>query len=243
MPDRIDPRTAVRELLETRYRGATAIFLTGSTARIAPTGGELFATTAHSDLDITVVLETATVPYREGFLYKGWPVESLVSAAESLLGVFAEAPALGECSVPSHVVDAIVLPVASAVSDALRQRAKQVIDAGPAPLTLREHRVSRHQITRLVQALEVPRAHEDLIGIGAFLHPRLGQYYLRAANKWSGKPAFLTRRLRAENPAHARTFFAAFHALFARHDPAGVTALVDEILAPYGGRLFDGFRD
>lgn len=237
MSDRIDPRTAVDELIATRYHGAAAIFLTGSTARIAPTGGELFATSAHSDLDLTAVVEATPAPYREAFVYKGWPVEALVADAAGLEKIFARAPALGECSVPSHVLDAIVFPSLSPVSAALQRRARRVIDAGPAPLTEREHRFSRFVVSRLVHELESPRPAEDVLAVGSFLHARLVDYHLRAANRWSGKAAFLSRRLRDEDPALARRIAAAFRALFADHEPAAAIALADELLAPYGGRL------
>jgi hypothetical protein len=93
-----------------------------------------------------------------------------------------------------------------------------------------------------VREVEAERSAADRIATGAVLLPRLAHYHLRAANRWSAKPAFLSRRLRDEDPELARRFFAAFRALFAADDPAPVGALVDELLAPHGGRLFDGFR-
>lgn len=234
MSDRIDPRTAAQELLAGRYRGAKAIFLAGSCARGAHT--------AHSDLDV-IALYAHTHPVREAFVYKGWPVDASTGDEASLVRTLTAAPHKGDATVPRLIFDSVVLPDRSPQTDALQQRAKAIIDAGPDPMSPREGQLARFSITYLRTKLQSPRAEEDTLSLGAMLHSKLGQFYLRANRMWGGTPTYLGRRLREENPELAMRLFEAFRTLFSTFDCVPVTALVEEVLAPHGGLLFDGFRD
>ena len=64
------PLFVTKELFETRYQGANAIFVTGSVVR-----GEA---TAHSDLDLVILFPKVERAYRESFIHKGWPVEAFI---------------------------------------------------------------------------------------------------------------------------------------------------------------------
>jgi hypothetical protein len=81
-----------------------------------------------------------------------------------------------------------------------------------------------------------------VIAIGAALHIALADFALRAAGRWSARSKAIPDALEAMNPVLATQFTAAFAALFATEDAALVLALVDSILAPYGGQLRTGFR-
>lgn len=231
---RIDARAAVQELLETRYRGAKAIFMGGSCAH----GTE----TAHSDLDLIALFERVQ-PVREAYFYKGWPVDASTGDQATLMHAIAAAPQRGDCTVPMLIFDSVVVPERSEVTDALQARAKAVIDAGPVAMTPREQQQQRFSITYLRTKLLGPRADEDVLSLGAMLHVKLGQFYLRANRKWAGTPTSLATRLRDEDPALTRRMYEAFHLLFSRLDSAPVISLVEELLAPHGGLLFDGYRD
>jgi hypothetical protein len=60
---------------------------------------------------------------------------------------------------------------------------------------------------------------------------------------WSAHSKTIPRRLRAADAAFAERFLRAFEALFADKNPEPAVALVEELLEPFGGLLFDGFRN
>jgi hypothetical protein len=77
---------------------------------------------------------------------------------------------------------------------------------------------------------------------GAALYSALADFALRAANRWSASGKTLPRMLRAIDADLALRFEAAFSSLFATGNVAPVQGLVNVVLAPYGGRLREGFR-
>lgn len=64
---------------------------------------------------------------------------------------------------------------------------------------------------------------------------------LRTNNKWFGASKWIVRSLREYDTNFAEQFVAAFDTFYRSGEKDQVIKLVDEILAPYDGRLFDGF--
>lgn len=77
---------------------------------------------------------------------------------------------------------------------------------------------------------------------GAWLHPTLADFILRAAGRWAATAKWVPRTLERYDPALAADFDATFAAFFERRDTQPLIAFTDRVLAPVGGRLFDGFR-
>ncbi len=80
-----------------------------------------------------------------------------------------------------------------------------------------------------------------MVATGAWLHAVLADFILRAQGRWAAAAKWIPRTLAAFDPAVEARFTAAFDALFERRDVAGVIAFADELLAPFGGRLFAGY--
>lgn len=197
--------------------------------------------TEHSDLDLTVVYDELPNPIRESFLYEGWPVETSITDVPTLRRGIAFAPHLGTRAVPGLVAEALVLPEESELSRSLQQQAREVIAAGPVALSPSDHQAARYGITYTLHKLAHGPA-QDLIFVGANLLPRLVNYWLRSRGKWAASNTYVGRRLREEDPAMAERFLSVFQAVHAG-ELAPLEALIDDILAPFGGRLFDGYRD
>ena len=195
--------------------------------------------TEHSDLDVTVVYDRLPNPIRESFFFEGWPVESSLTDVTTLERTMAVAPHLGTCAVPALVAKALALPAESELSRSLQQRARDVIAAGPLPLTPSDHQAARYGITYTLHKL----AHaQERMFVGANLMMRLVNYWLRSRGRWGVSNTYIGQRLREDDPAMATRMLEVFTAMHAG-ELAPLDALVDDVLAPFGGRLFDGYRD
>ncbi len=230
---RISGRAAAAALLVARYDGAKVMFVGGSAA--------LGTETEHSDLDLTVVYDQLPNPIRESFLFEGWPVESSMTDVATLRRAIAFAPHLGTRAVPGLVAEALVLPDESELSRSLQHHAREVIAAGPLALSPSDHQAARYGITYTLHKLSHGPA-QDLVFVGANMLLRLVNYWLRSQGKWAASNTYVGRRLREEDPAMATRMLEVFTAMHAG-ELGPLNALIDDILAPFGGRLFDGYRD
>lgn len=231
---RVSPVEAARGVWRERYAGARVMFLGGSVMR-----GEA---TPASDLDVVVVFEQLPNAYREAFVYEGWPVEAFVHDAETLGRFFETDRQRGVPALMSMVLEGSEVPEASEFSAALKRRASEIFDAGPPAWDEDELTLRRYRLTDWVDDLRFPRSHEELFATGAALYQDAADFYFRTRGLWSAHSKTVPRRLRAADAAFAERFLGAFDALFTgrRNEPA--VSLVAELLEPFGGFLFDGFR-
>lgn len=231
---RISPVEAARRIWRERYAGAAVVFLAGSVVR-----GEA---TPASDLDLVVVFARQPNAYREAFVYEGWPVEAFVHDEESLGRFFEADRRRGLPALMNMVSEGLEVPEASEFSARLKRTAAALIEAGPPVWDERELTLRRFRLTDWADDLRFPRSHEELLATGAALYQDAADFYFRARGLWSAHSKTVPRRLRRTDAAFAERFLRAFDALFVegRQEPA--VALVAEMLEPFGGPLFDGFR-
>ncbi|MBV9924055.1 MAG: nucleotidyltransferase domain-containing protein [Acidobacteria bacterium] len=225
---------AARGIWRERYEGARVIFLGGSVLR-----GEA---TPASDLDLVVVYESLPNAYRESFVYGGWPVEAFVNDAGSLEVFFERDRLRGVPALMGMVWEGLEVPEPGEFSEALKRRARELLDAGPPPWDEGELTLRRYRLTDWVDDVRFPRSPEELVATGAWLYQDAAEFYFRARGMWSAHSKTIPRRLRATDAAFAERFVRAFEALFADKRPGPAIALVEELLAPFGGLLFEGFR-
>src|SRR3989442_7023685 len=106
-----------------RYPDAAVAFAAGSLVR-----GE---GTAYSDLDLVVVYANVASAYRESFRFEGYPVEVFVHDLDTLEFFFFEVDRpSGVPSLPQMVVEGIEIPAPNDVSQAMKEPAPALIDAG-----------------------------------------------------------------------------------------------------------------
>ncbi|MFL6256184.1 MAG: nucleotidyltransferase domain-containing protein [Pyrinomonadaceae bacterium] len=231
---RISPIEAARGIFRERYEGARVLFLGGSVMR-----GDA---TPASDLDIVVVYEHLPNAYREAFVCGGWPVEAFVHDAGTLAEFFESDRRRGVPALMSMVWEGVEVPEACEFSAALKRSARELLEAGPPPWDEEELMLRRYRLTDWVEDMRFPRSAEELVATGAWLYQDAAEFYFRTRGLWSAHSKTIPRRLRATDAAFAERFLRAFEDLFAakRHDAA--VALVAELLEPFGGLLFEGFR-
>jgi mannose-6-phosphate isomerase-like protein (cupin superfamily) len=100
----------------------------------------------------------------------------------------------------------------------------------------------RFLITDLLEDIQSPVNKSEQIASAVALFVKLGNFYFRAKSKWCASNKSLIRYLELDNPELAATFIKSFDAVFQLGDAKQLIILVQKILAPYGGILWDGFR-
>jgi hypothetical protein len=231
--NRADPIETAVAMLRERYAAADSAFVAGSVMR-----GEATAT---SDLDIVVLFAHLERSYRESFVRDGWPIDTFVHDEETIEYYFAEQDrASGVGAIMWMVRDGVPVPAETPLARRVKARANALLEAGPPPLSTTEVEYRRYTITGLLDDLAAPRNDGEARAIVASLYPLLGNLWLRNGGRWGANGKTIPRRLAVADADWARRFDAAFAAAFAgRHET--LIGLADEILAPTGGRLFDGY--
>ena len=232
---RISPEEAASEIFLARHAGARVLFLAGSVMR-----GE---GTPASDLDIVVVYEHLPAAYRESFTHRGWPVETFVHDAETLNYYLHEAdPKTGFPSMANMVLEGREIPEPCEFSQSMKRQAAAALAAGPPAWDKEELRRRRYMLTDAVNDIRCPRGDAELVATGAQLYETTADFYFRSRVLWSAKGKAIPRRLREVEASFAARFCEAFEALFALKRAEPVVALVEEMLEPFGGFLFDGYK-
>lgn len=231
---RIEPREAAVEVWRERYAEARVVFLAGSVMR-----GEA---TPASDLDLVVAYERLPHARREAFLHAGWPVETFVHDPETLRHYFEVDRRRGVPSLMRMVVEGLEVPSPSEFSDELKRLASELLAAGPPRWDESELSLRRYRLTDWVDDIRHPRDDAELVASGTYLYADAADFYLRSRNLWSAHSKTIPRRLREVDPGLAERFRLAFESLFSEKRQGPAVALVEEILEPFGGLFFDGFR-
>lgn len=218
-----------------KFPNAKVIFLAGSFVR-----GEATST---SDLDLVVVFDQISCAYRESFVYKDWPVEVFVHDPQTLEYFFREVDApTGIPSLANMVSEAIEIPASSHFSKELKGLANAVLYEGPPKWTETDIRNSRYAITDLIEDMKDPRSKQELCASATVLYSVLANHYFRVRNRWSAKGKSIPRKLKALDPIFAERFLTSFDNTFIKFEVQAVIQLAEDILAPEGGFLFNGFK-
>lgn len=229
------PIFAAKDLFETRYQGADAVLVAGSVVR-----GEA---SAYSDLDLVVIFQRVHSAYRESFMHKGWPVEAFIHDLETLRYFFyrVDRPE-GTATLCEMVKEGLEVPAPTNLTKQAKELATEVLREGPPALPEDEIEDRRYMISEMVDDLREPRGRNELNSSGARLFGDLGDFYCRSRQGWTGQGKGLLKRIKAQNPALARRYAEAFDQLFKNGESGLVVLLAEEILAPFGGLLFDSYR-
>jgi hypothetical protein len=224
-----------KQLLETRYPGAEVIFVAGSVVR-----GEA---TEHSDLDLVVVYSKIPAAYRESFQSSAWPVEAFIHDPATLRYFFKNVDRdLGRATLAEMIAEGHEIPGPSEFSQEIKRMARAVLDAGPPVLPDDEIQDRRYHISELIDDLRAPRSQQEVIASATLIYNELADYYFRTNGYWSGTGKALIKRMKRYDPVFARRFGEAFDALFGQSQTQKVIDLANELMAPKGGYMFEGYR-
>lgn len=224
-----------KRVLEARYQGATVAFCAGSFVR-----GDA---TEYSDIDLVVFFSTLDRAFRESFIFEGWPMEAFVHDPSRLRYFFekVDLPS-GFPSLPSMVAEGVPVPSACSLSKEMKQLANELLVKGPVPLTEMQDLNYRYLITDLIDDLRSPRGKDEGVATGIRLYETLSDYYFRSNGKWSAKGKHIPRKLKECDPLLAVNFAESFNQLFINNDATALIDLTGNILEPFGGFVFEGYK-
>ncbi len=229
------PLFVTKELFETRYLGANAIFMSGSVVR-----GEA---TAHSDLDIVVLYPNVASAYRESFFHKGWPVEAFIHDPNSLRYFFDHVDKhLGRATLAEMVAEGHEVPAATPLTEEMKDLAYKALQDGPPSLDEEDLQDRRYHISEILDDMRAPRTRHELIGTATLLYNELADFYFRTHRGWTGTGKSLVRRMKRTDPIFARKFTESFDNLFSTGSSLRVIAMAEELMNENGGLLFEGYR-
>ena len=229
------PLFVTKELFETRYKGAEAIFVAGSVVR-----GEA---STYSDLDLVVIFPKLKTAYRESFYHRDWPVEAFIHDTDTIRYFFRNVdPTLGRPTLAEMIAEGHEVPGPTALTETLKQMASELLREGPIPLREDEIEDRRYHISELVDDIREPRSRQELIATATLVYTELADYYFRSKRAWTGGGKAVLKRMKRLDPALARRFGDAFDVLFSTGETQKVIELAAEIMGNDGGFLFEGYR-
>lgn len=231
-PTPLEALTIADAVFHARYGGAAFAYVAGAITR-----GE---GTYLSDIDLVVVFDRLDAARRESFLVDGVPVEAFVHDPETLEWFVEDDIARGRPSILNMIVEGSVIGANPASAEALRATIAARLSSGPPPPSTAALNALRYEITDAIDDLQGDRRADEVMAIGALLHPRLVELALRGRGHWNGAGKWAPRLLAEMDAGLAGRFNTAFRMLFVESDAGPVIALADAELAPHGGRLFDG---
>lgn len=236
IPSAAEVASKMGRLAPSVFPGAWAVVVGGSLMRGAGT--------PTSDADVLVFTDDPGAPYRSSLVFEGLPVEAFVHTVASYRAYADADCASGTPILPTICAEGMVLFDQRGELPALCAEARALIAAGPAALTAEQVDDFRYFLTDRVEDLEGLAAvggpdGERACAVDALVR-LVAEFQLRAAQRWTGAGKWLYRRLLDWDAEGARRLMAA--AAQAREgDVVPLVGLVDNALAPHGGRLFDGY--
>jgi len=229
---KLKPTDAAMRFIEEYYPTCYAAVLAGSIVR-----GE---GTESSDLDIVIFDEHVEFSFRENFYKHDWRIELFVHNLTSYRFFFEDDCKRGRPSLPNMVSEGIVLKD-NGVLGKIRDEANQLLLAGPVRWDNETAKLKRYFLTDLVEDFIGSTNRAESIFIANSLADLTHEFVLRMNGQWVGSSKWIFRALRKYDPEFAKRFVAAFDLFYRTDRKQEVVKLVDEVLEPYGGRLFDGF--
>lgn len=222
----------VAQKIAQQFAHADAIFLAGSVMR-----GE---GTPTSDLDMVIVTRhNDKAPYRESLILDHWPIELFVHTPTSLEAFFQTDCQARTPSLPNMCHEGHLVTPENAFSQQIRQRAAQLLQAGPLPLSETTRLQYRYQLTDLLDDLNgCSSPVESEFIVGKLLTASI-EAFLAHEQSWSGSGKWLWRALQRSHPQQAEQLASALQAT--AKTQAIAQWVTETVLPPLGGPLFAGY--
>ena len=229
-----DALRTTEKLCGREFPMAASCLLAGSVVR-----GEATAT---SDLDVVVLFDRVERARRRSLVFEGWPVEVFVHDIQTLRYFFelVDGPS-GVPSLPNMVSEGLEVPQTTALGRQAKAMADRFLAAGPPAWGDRARADSRYAITDMVEDIRGARSADELRPVFAKLYGALADHYCRSHGFWSAKGKAIPKHLTALDPTLGQRFLGAFERAFVANNVEAIVVLAEEIIAPDGGDLFDGY--
>jgi hypothetical protein len=178
--------------------------------------------------------------YRESLIEYGWNIEVFVHNLTSFKEFFKSDCERARPSLPKMVSEGIVLKD-SGIMEAIKQEAKDLLAKGPAEWSAETIRIKRYFITDALDDFIGCSMRGEEIFIANTLAELVSEFVMRTNRQWIGTSKWVIRSLRNYDEKFADQFVNAFDIFYKTGHKEKIILMVDEILQPFGGRLFQGF--
>lgn len=228
------PEITAKRFVHAKFPCSEAAFLAGSavTGRLNP----------GSDLDIVIIDSTQDAPYKLNTSRLGWIIEAFVMTPDTVDRFFEEAQKTGIPTLLRMCAEGKLIKD-EGIGETVRQKANRLFSIGPFEWTFAELDNARYEITECLEDLEGSEGYEEHLFTVNQLIRHLSQFILRGNGKWIGAGKWTLRSLEAFDPSLCSEFIQVLDRFFKYGERAPLVAFADLMLAPFGGRLREGWMD
>lgn len=196
--------------------------------------------TETSDLDIVILDTNIEIAFRESFIFRDMPVEVFIHNEFTMREFFKSDAERARPSLPNMIVEGVVVRDCSLITD-LKKEAAELLKNGPTPWNNIQIDFARYFITDLLEDFISCNNSNEFIFIAGALAEKAHEFYLRTNRQWIGQSKWIYRSLKNFDKEFADEFSITFDEFYKKREIEKVVQLIDRILEPFGGRLFDGF--
>lgn len=229
---KLPPLEAAQKFVAKHFPNCQTALLSGSVVR-----GEATDT---SDLDIVIFDDSLNSSYRESMTSFGWPIEVFVHNFHSYKQIFKNDCERARPSMLRMVSEGIIVKDHKIIAD-IKKEANDLLAKGPADWSEDTICTKRYFITDTLDDLIGSNKRAESIFIVNTLAEQVHEFALRTNGQWIGSSKWIIRSLERFNPLFAEEYFQAFDTFYKYRDKELIVELIDKVLQPYGGRLFEGF--
>lgn len=229
---RVDPVEAAKQFIDKHFSNCQGALLAGSVVR-----GEATET---SDLDIVIFDKRLTSSYRESIFDFGWAIEVFVHNLTSYKYFIEMDCKAAKPSMPRMISEGIIIRD-EGILESIKKEANEILEKGPEIWSEETVRTKRYFITDALDDFLGSNNRAEEIFIANTLADLVHEFVLRTNRQWIGSSKWIIRALNRYDGNFTLEFVEAFDAFYKTGEINKVLQLVDKVLDPYGGRLFEGF--
>ncbi|OGX68106.1 MAG: hypothetical protein A2189_09405 [Paenibacillus sp. RIFOXYA1_FULL_44_5] len=216
-----------------QFPESRVVLMAGSIARGDAVAG------AGSDIDVIIVDDSQELPFKKSEWFEERLMESFIVTRRSLRYFFEQSKQNALPSMLRMIIDGQIIRDDGTVLH-LKQAAVRWMEHGPAEWSFDEMNQIRYEISEYLDDLHQNRPFGENVFIMSRLCTLLPQFILRTRDKWTGDGKWQYRMLKQADEELSKRFVLALQELFQTQNPGMLVQLAEELLEPYGGRLYEG---
>ena len=232
MVKKLDPVIAAKQFIDKRFSHCQGALLAGSVVR-----GEATET---SDLDIVIFDKNLSSSYRESLIEFGWAIEIFVHNLKSYQKFIEMDCKEAKPSMARMISEGIVLRD-EGIIDSIKKEATARLVKGPEKWSEDIIKSKRYFISDVLDDFIGSDKRAEELFIANTLAELVHEFVLRTNAQWIGSSKWMIRALIRFDKVFADEFVEAFDVFYKTGEKRKVIQLVNRVLEPYGGHLFEGF--
>ncbi|MCV9888029.1 nucleotidyltransferase domain-containing protein [Metabacillus halosaccharovorans] len=230
--EKLNPIEAANQFIEKYFPNCQGALLAGSVVR-----GEATET---SDLDIVIFDKRLASSYRESMFDFGWAIEIFVHNLSSYKYFIDMDCKTARPSMPRMISEGNIIKD-EGILQSIKKEAEDILERGPEIWSEDVIRTKRYFLTDALDDFLGSMNRAEEIFIANTIADLVHEFVLRTNRRWIGSSKWIIRALNQYDKKFTEEFVEAFNAYYLTGEKDKVVQLVDKVLEPYGGRLFEGF--